>query len=187
MSFTPGLYRSGSELRKSKSSSVALRSLLQTQPVDTLVSEEHTQIESHNLRVDCIRSRNGKRQARGNPGKHAVLRPHRCTHQLSALSNRTILLFESTWVSIDRCLSKPAKIRELIVGLEWGDQETGSCGEAASGIEREEGDGVAGAVGFAENEVLACITIADYNAVDGTGGGCNAEAEIGVLWGGRGG
>ena len=75
----------------------------------------------------------------------------------------------------------------MIVGLKWGGLETGSCGEAASGIEREEGNGVAGALGVAENEVLACITIADYSAVEGTGRGCDAKAEIGVLWGGRGG
>ena len=73
----------------------------------------------------------------------------------------------------------------MVVGLNWGQQETGGCGEAAGGIEREEDDRVCEAVGGSEDEILACVAIADCNAVDGTGRSCDAEAEVGVLWGGR--
>ena len=66
--------------------------------------------------------------------------------------------------------------------------ETGGCGEAAGGIEREEGDGVVvEASDVADNHVLAWVAIMDYGAVDGAGRGCDAQAEVGVLWGGRGG
>jgi hypothetical protein len=71
--------------------------------------------------------------------------------------------------------------------LVWGQRETGGCDDAAGGLEREEDDRVAEAIGIAENQVLAWVAIADHDAVGGTGRGCDAEAEVGVLWGRRGG
>jgi hypothetical protein len=82
---------------------------LQTRPIDTLVPEEHTQIESHNLRVDRTRRRRGKLHVRAHPDKHALLRAPLChTHQLCTLGDRAILLCVSCRVPIDICLGERA-------------------------------------------------------------------------------